>query len=101
MDRMMDTDDFIRKYFMGEFPVETEREKALRGIGEEYHRRCDEWDDSHLTAVFRGISVPKTREENWAMQRNVKEVLEDLYRRGYSKEEVHRSIQDVGKTGRR
>ena len=87
----------FRKQYMNEF-TETERDRMLRELGEEYHRRCDAFDVRVCTGrTERGISVPIDATERFLMNQNVGRVLRDVKEKaaqcGFSNHELYQAIQ--------
>jgi hypothetical protein len=72
-------------------------ESLLREIAEEYHQRCDDFDELHCTGEgYAGLPMPATDDERKAMAQNAANALRDALKRGaahgFTRGEIQRAI---------
>ena len=81
--------------------AETSRERELRRLAEEYHRRTEEYDSRVCSGpIVRGSIMPADGYEMSAINRNARAERERMYlaarRHGYDKPECNEAIFRVG-----
>lgn len=91
----------IRKHpLLGKHPIFTtwnETDQALYDLAQQYHERCDAYDQRHCTGKSprAGEPLPANGNELGAINANAKEVHEDIVRQGHFMGFTPRQIEDA------
>ena len=85
-----------RREMYGEWLAESEEEKALRELAEEYHARCETYDRRVCSGISprTGEVMPVTPEESGLVNRNAYKVRSDIMRKTtFTEEQVSDAIR--------
>lgn len=88
----------FRDQYMQTFPAETDFERKLRELGEEYHEVCEGFDRTRCLARDKyGNAVPVNRWEMAQINQHARKVREEIEIRaarfGATREQVWKAIQ--------
>lgn len=74
-------DHFLQE-FMGIPWEEDEREKLLRQLAEEYHKRTEAFDQRVCSGKRNGVTIPANGRERAEISRNARQVRDELLMQG-------------------
>jgi hypothetical protein len=86
-----------RSMLYGEWLGPTEDELKLQGLAEQYHSRCDAFDDAVCTGISprTGEAMPIDGGELGLVNKNARQVREDIMRQGYAMEFIEKDVEEA------
>lgn len=84
------------KQFMGTFEI-SEKDRFLYDLAQQYHERCEAYDQTVCTGRRDGIAIPRDSEQLGLINRHAlqvrRELLQQVLAKGLTKNDFIRAIQ--------